>query len=37
MLMIDELETVTAPWDWSAFATGVGLGIAIGMLACGGA
>ncbi len=40
MIMVEELETVTAPMtdqDIVDFITGVGTGIAIGMLICGGA
>jgi hypothetical protein len=36
-LMIEELENVVAPGDIADFITGVGTGIAIGMLICGGA
>ena len=38
MIMVEELETVIAPEsDFADFLTGVGAGIAIGMLLCGGA
>ncbi len=36
-IMVEELEVVTAPSDLADFLTGVGAGIAIGMLICGGA
>lgn len=37
MIMVEELETVAEPFDLADFLTGVGAGIAIGMLFCGGA
>lgn len=36
-IMIEELESAIAPSDFADFLTGVGAGIAIGMLICGGA
>jgi len=36
-IMIEELEPIAAPSDFADFLTGVGAGIAIGMLICGGA
>jgi len=36
-IMVEELETVTEPNDLGDFFTGLALGIAIGMLICGGA
>jgi hypothetical protein len=37
MIMLEELEMVATPGDLADFITGVGTGIAIGMLICGGA
>lgn len=37
IVMVEELEAVVAPGDLADFLTGVGAGIAIGMLICGGA
>ena len=35
--MIEELETIAAPGDLVDFLTGLGTGIAVGVLICGGA
>jgi hypothetical protein len=35
MVMLEELETVAAPSDFTDFLTGVSVGIAIGLLICG--
>ena len=35
--MIEELETIAAPGELADFLTGLGAGIALGMLICGGA
>jgi uncharacterized cupin superfamily protein len=37
IVMVEELETIVAPGDIIDFMAGVGAGIAIGMLLCGGA
>jgi len=36
-IMVEELEIVAAPFSLADFLTGVGAGIAIGVLICGGA
>jgi len=36
-IMIEELEPIAAPGDVADFLTGLGAGIALGMLICGGA